>query len=400
MISPFGWKEDGPPDIDAANLEKDRAEIAAFAESVSQAPKVEELHEIEGTHTLSVSTYNVFTGTIKGATTLEKPTGWPEGYYEALVLLRQSESGGNKVTLGSGITLVGGAFNEEPNALNVFNFVSENGGNTVFAINAVEGKMGLTGATGSIGSTGATGATGREGPPGAIGNTEALGEVEGTIKLNLETALAWTMTAKGNLKIEFEHWPEGEAEPILYVFQNSAGNHKIEIPGVTWQNEAPEFNEGANALNIIPLSSPNKGVNVYGIRGQIGKTGATGSTGATGPEGKVGPWEEVTLGPKLNYLEGEKNKCEARSEQGGATVRVRGMVEVKSGEKLKTTDTIMTLPSALRPSKEVNPFGASSSPGILLLKVAKTTGIMQHENTGTEYAAGIFLRLELTFPLT
>lgn len=262
--------------------------IADIQEAFEGLSKPKSLGEVEGPVTPNLAEGNIFELTIKGATTLEKPANWPAGYSEQLVILKQGNEG-HAVIFGAGVTLVGASINVEPNALSVVNLISQDGGATVYAINAIEGKEGPRGLTGPTGATGATGATGPTGPPGATGATVALGERSGTVKANLALGLVFTVTATGSLTIEFEHWPEGTAEPELYILQDSAGGHAITLPGVIWNPEpAPEFNTSPNAVNIIPLSSPNGGATVYGIRGLQGKTGATGPEGPQGKEGKQG----------------------------------------------------------------------------------------------------------------
>lgn len=119
--------------------------------------------------------------------------------------------------------------------------------------------------------------------------TEALGNVSGTVTCDLSKALTFTMTQTGNVTLKITNWPTGEAEPLFYITQDGTGGRKITVEGgVVWQNEEPTFSEAPNAVNQIPLSSPNGGLTVYGQRGQKGATGATGATGPTGPEGAKG----------------------------------------------------------------------------------------------------------------
>lgn len=426
-IAPFGWRQERAPDINAANLEAAHAAAGAYADALVKpiTPRPVALGEVEGAVTPNLNEGNIFELTVKGTTTLEKPVAWPAGYSEQLVMLKQKAEA-HTVTFGAGVTLVGGPVNMEPNSLSVFNLISQDGGVTVYAVNAVEGKTGATGGVGPAawtmiapweagkayvvgppasivsnagscfvciapvsGSTppgedavhwspvatrGATGAVGPGGPPGATGATKALGNVSGAIKLNLAQALFWTMTAVGNLTIEFENWPAGGSEPELYIFEDATGGRTITIPGVTWQNETPEFFTTANAVNIVPLSSPDGGATIYGIRGQRGATGATGGAGPTGPEGKTGEWTAVT-GVSAKIEEAEANQTvRARAEGGGSVARLRGAYKVKVGEELKTTDAMFTLPAGTRPPVDIFrtvPCGASitAAPTVQKLKI-------------------------------
>lgn len=404
------------------------AQAAAEAE-LDALSHVKPLGEVEGAVTPNLNEGMVFTLTLKGNATIEKPTNWPVGgeLSEALLIIKQPPAGGKTVGFGAGVTPIGGQLNPEPNAISLFSIISTDNGVTALAVNAVEGKVGATGSVGpaawatiaaweagkayvvgppasivtnagscfvciapvsgatppgedgthwsQIASKGTTGAVGPGGPPGATGATKALGNVSGTIKLNLAQALFWTMTVVGNLTIEFENWPAGGSEPELYITEDATGAHTITIPGVTWQNEAPEFFTTPNALNIVPLSSPDGGAHIYGIRGQRGATGATGGPGPTGPEGKAGAWVAVTLGAKMVYVEGEYPKTEARSEQGGSRGALRGNLEVKAAEELKAGETLLTLPEALWPTKTITRLcGAGASitavPALNLIKIS------------------------------
>jgi hypothetical protein len=74
-----------------------------------------------------------------------------------------------------------------------------------------------------------------------------------------------------------------------------------------------------------------------------------------------GPWTAVTLGAKLE-ANASFQTIRARTESGGASVRLRGVPTVKSTEELKTGETLLTLPVGFRPPGTV--FTAATSPAI------------------------------------
>jgi hypothetical protein len=371
----------------------------------ADANRPKSLGEVEGAITPNLTEGNIFELTVKGDTTLEKPTNWPAGYSEQLAIVKQNGAGAHKVTFGAGLTLVGGPVNTEPNAVSVFNLISQDGGATVYAVNAVQGQEGVRGEQGVEGPRGLTGEVGPVGPAGAVGATEALGNVTGVVKLNLAEALAFTMTVTGNLTVEFENWHAGLSEPELYITQDATGGHTITIPGVTWQNEAPELSTAPNALNIVPLSSPDGGVHIYGMRGQRGATGAVGEKGekgATGAEGKAGAWTAITPGAKVQAVTTEETPtCEVRTEQGSASARLRGNLEVKAGEELKIGEKLLTLPVGARPASTVvlQTGFASTITGnaTAVTLIIKPSGVVTLASAAT---AGKIVHLDFAFPLT
>lgn len=116
---------------------------------------------------------------------------------------------------------------------------------------------------------------------------KALGEVTGTVKINLSEAFEggvanyFTMKAIGNLVIQLESWPSGVQEPTLEITEDATGGRTIEIVGAVGAPTAPVYNTEPNAINIIPLLSRNSGSNIWistGPKGEIGATGAKGET--------------------------------------------------------------------------------------------------------------------------
>jgi hypothetical protein len=362
---------------------------------------LKDLGEVEGTITPNLVEGSIIALTLKGAGTLDKPSNPSSAsYQEALMVVRQNAEGGHALTFGTGITPLGVSINSEPNSVTRVLLVTENGGTSWEALSLTEGKEGVQGKegpTGNPGATGATGATGAEGPVGGQGPVQALGEVSGVVKLNMASHLAFTFTAVGTVTLEWENWKPGLSEPSLRWQQDAVGGHTVNLPaGTVWQpeGEAPELKTTANAVNILYFVSFNGGETVEGIEAK-GPTGPTGPTGATGPEGTAGAWKALTLSTKVAQRAGYL-AAEVRTEQGAATARLRGQLEVKSGEELSAGATIATLPEACRPADPIEL--ATWFTGVAGLLSISHAGVLSY---GSALAAGKIIRLDgLTWSLT
>jgi hypothetical protein len=88
------------------------------------------LGEVEGNVTPNLAEGRVFTLTAKGATTIQKPTGWPAGVTYAELLI---EPNGHTVTL-EGVAWQGHPISFAPHAVNAVQIVSYNGGTTWQAV--------------------------------------------------------------------------------------------------------------------------------------------------------------------------------------------------------------------------------------------------------------------------
>lgn len=62
----------------------------------------------------------------------------------------------------------------------------------------------------------------------------------------------------------------------------------------------------------------------------------------------VGSWMPLALGAKVEEAAGLQT-LRARTENLGASARMRGAAKVKAGEELKGGETLLTLPPSLRP---------------------------------------------------
>lgn len=118
-----------------------------------------------------------------------------------------------------------------------------------------------------------------------------------------------------------------------------------------------------------------------------------GAEGKEGKEPKPGAWEKQTLSSKLEIPSGQP-EVEARLEQGGTVVRLRGVCKVKSGEELKAGETVFTLPADMWPAvaEELSLLGG------VILKINPTNGVV---TLGSAKAAGSTIGLAgLTFSTT
>lgn len=267
--------------------------------------RVVALGEVSGAVNCDLSLGRTFEATCVGDTNFHF-VNWPAGLVEAS--LRWTLNGAPHTITVPGVTDwppegVTPLFDTAALSKGFVPVLSTDKGVTVFGLVGPAGPKGLTGADGiegprgEKGSQGDAGVTGPTGPPGATGATETHGEVLGTLKIDLRKGLVHTFTQVGDLVVILEHWGEGTSEPELWAFQDAVGNRKLKVEGVVWQTAQgtvvaePSWNLGANALNIVPVASPDAGTHVVGftgVQGVKGTTGTTGTTGATGPQGSSG----------------------------------------------------------------------------------------------------------------
>lgn len=117
----------------------------------------------------------------------------------------------------------------------------------------------------------------------------------------------------------------------------------------------------------------------------------------------VSAWTAVTLGAKLESPVVEAFRTAmVRTENNGATARIRGLVKVKAGETLATGETLMTLPVGFRPAEQlvirVHSNVAEASPFNVLVS---TAGVVTWGGVAS-VAAGTIFNFEgpFTFSLT
>ena len=95
-----------------------------------------------------------------------------------------------------------------------------------------------------------------------------------------------------------------------------------------------------------------------------------------------GAWTEVTFGAKVQEKAGAMS-VRVRLEQGGATARLRGSVEVKAGETLEEANTAFTLPAGFRPSALVRLLTVNSATAANRITNVASTGIVTFSATAT-----------------
>ena len=87
-----------------------------------------------------------------------------------------------------------------------------------------------------------------------------------------------------------------------------------------------------------------------GPKGETGVPGPKGETGPEGPGGRVGSWTALAHSGNVEPVEGFEEPS-ARTENGGATARLRGVLEVKS--EIKENETVFTVPACCRPKNKI-----------------------------------------------
>ncbi len=102
-----------------------------------------------------------------------------------------------------------------------------------------------------------------------------------------------------------------------------------------------------------------RGAGPRGATGARGETGLRGPTGSEGPKGERGPegtdaragaWEALEGFGKVSQVTGFEAPA-VRTEAGGATARLRGVLEVT--KEVKPGDTVFTIPPCCRPHNKI-----------------------------------------------
>jgi Collagen triple helix repeat (20 copies) len=123
---------------------------------------------------------------------------------------------------------------------------------------------------------------------------------------------------------------------------------------------------GASGAN--GSSGPSGAQGAQGNPGPAGPTGNTGATGATGERGEPGPvggsvdpWTPITEHPNLVEPKAHKEfePLGVRTESGGKTARLRGVLEVETEVK-SSSEPLFMIPEGDRPSRSVE-FGIDVS---------------------------------------
>lgn len=93
-----------------------------------------------------------------------------------------------------------------------------------------------------------------------------------------------------------------------------------------------------------------------------------------------GAWTALTMGAKVQAA----TPCSARLENGGKTVRLRGIAEVKAGETLGKGETLATLPVGYRPAETQYMECALKATGSVIELIIHTDGTITLEGAATE----------------
>jgi hypothetical protein len=113
-----------------------------------------------------------------------------------------------------------------------------------------------------------------------------------------------------------------------------------------------------------------------------------------------GSWEPFTGMTKTKQAEGvTAYSLGARLEQGGANVRMRGIIQVNAGESITNGTTLFTLPSSVRPKTENVWVTARTATGTVALLVAESGKVSNA--SGATLTAGTQVGLDsITFSVT
>ncbi|MFE0326323.1 hypothetical protein ACFW08_05840 [Streptomyces sp. NPDC058960] len=123
----------------------------------------------------------------------------------------------------------------------------------------------------------------------AVGKTLALGNVSGSVVLDLAQARTFSCTLTGPTVFSFANWPAGQTttEPTIIATQDATGGRSMSFTNVTWlpSGSPPAFQLGAGQVNVVPLFSSDNGTTVYGQGGSA--TGGGFGTYGDGSDGAV-----------------------------------------------------------------------------------------------------------------
>lgn len=116
----------------------------------------------------------------------------------------------------------------------------------------------------------------------------SLGNVTGSVNVDLSLASTFTCTVTGDVVFTFINWPSGSVanEPTIIAKQDATG-HTITFSGITWlpSGTPPLFQTGANQVNITSFFSADNGTTIYGQGGSA--TGGGFGTYGDGADGAV-----------------------------------------------------------------------------------------------------------------
>jgi hypothetical protein len=195
-------------------------------------------------------------------------------------------------------------------------------------LKALKSSAGGTGSTGSTGAQVQTSSTGAPGLPGSAGLTGPQG-------LSGATGLTGPQGTQGLTGLTGPAGSTGETGP-------------------------------AGAKGATGLTGPAGATGATGLTGPAGSQGPAGPTGPQGPAGSdggsgVSSWTALTIGSNVAQVAGYET-AGARTENAGATARLRGVLEVTS--EIQPGETVFTVPAADRPKSKIEiGIGVSSSGG-------------------------------------
>ena len=115
-----------------------------------------------------------------------------------------------------------------------------------------------------------------------------------------------------------------------------------------------------------------------GKEGKVGPAGPEGHIGPEGKEGKVGAWHALAYSEKVEdyKVSAEYQTGQYRTENAGATLRLKGLLAIVAGKTLALGETIFTLPEGFRPLKKTPLLVfAETTVDTIALVVINTAGV-------------------------
>lgn len=128
-----------------------------------------------------------------------------------------------------------------------------------------------------------------------VAKEKALGEVEGTVTLNLEEGSTFTATLKKNVTFKVTKASARPSEVTLILTENATGGWTWSVEGAAWVNSEPVFSTTKGTKNFESLVVNKSGGEIIALAGTEGKEGKTGPEGPRGPEGTAGATIKLLL---------------------------------------------------------------------------------------------------------
>jgi|SRR5215472_1597349 len=109
-----------------------------------------------------------------------------------------------------------------------------------------------------------------------------------------------------------------------------------------------------------------------------------------GGGGVAGPWTNVTIGPKVEQFHlGQVTQVRLE----GSSARLRGMLQIRTGQTLESADPLLTVPEGFRPPGICFINTQKGDSFVVLRLYLQTSGILLVEGAGAP-TAGAYIPLD------